>query len=110
LDLDYEEIMDPIINTKIILPQSDGIALARIIERKRAHDGSPIGRKNKNPLLDSRIYIFKFPDGEMKDVGFNILSEHLFSQIDKDGNQFRLFSGISGHHRNVNTIDKDGQV
>jgi hypothetical protein len=43
----------------------------------------------------------------MKDVGFNILAEHLFSQMDKDGNQFRLFSSIIGHRRNGNAIDKD---
>jgi hypothetical protein len=106
-NVDYEEMMDPLINAEIILPQGDGTALARISERKRAHDGSPIGRQNQSPLLDSRIYIVKFPGGEMKDVGFNILAEHLFSQMDKDGNQFRLFSSIIGHRRNGNAIDKD---
>jgi hypothetical protein len=40
LDLDYEEIMDPLINAEIILPQGEGIALARVGERKRDHDGS----------------------------------------------------------------------
>jgi hypothetical protein len=60
--------------------------------------------------LDSRIYIVKFPDGEMKDVGFNILAEHPFYQVDKDGNQFRLSSSIIVHCRNVNTIDKDDQM
>jgi hypothetical protein len=102
--------LDPLINAEIILPQGDGIDLASVMERKRAHDGSSIGRRNKNPLLDSRIYIIKFPDGEMKDVGYNILAEHLFSQIDKDGNQFRLFSGIIGHRRNGNAVDKEEQM
>jgi hypothetical protein len=110
LDVDYEEIMDPLINAEIILHQGDGIALARISEKKRAHDGSPIGHKNKNQLLDSQIYIVKFPDGEMKDVGFNILAEHIFSQIDKDGNQFILFSSIIGHRRIENAIDKEDQI
>jgi hypothetical protein len=72
LDVDYEEIMDPLINAEIILPQGEGIALARVSKRKRSHDGSSSGHKNKKTLLDSRIYIVKCPDGEMKDVGFNI--------------------------------------
>jgi hypothetical protein len=110
LDVDYEEIMDPIINAEIILPQGQGIPLTRVSERNRAHDGSSIGHKNKKPLLDSKIYIFKFPDGEMKDVGFNILAEHLFSQMDKNGNQFRLFSSIIGHSRKANVIDKEDQM
>jgi hypothetical protein len=46
----------------------------------------------------------------MKDVGYNILAEHLFSQMDKDGNQFRLFSGIIGHRRNGNAVDKEDQM
>jgi hypothetical protein len=102
--------LDTLINAEIILPQGDGIALASIMERKRAYDGSSIGHRNKNPLLDSRIYIVKFPDGEMKDVGYNILAEHLFSQMDKDGNQFRLFSGIIGHRHNGNAVDTEDQM
>jgi hypothetical protein len=98
-DVDEEDTLDPLINAEIILPQGDGIALASVMERKRAHDGSSIGRRNKNPFWDSRIYIVKLPDGEMKDVDYNILAEHMFSQMDKDGNQFILFSGIIGHLR-----------
>jgi hypothetical protein len=72
------DLFDPLLNTEIILHQGDGISLTSIQERKRTHDGSPIGRKNKNPLLDSRIYIVKLPDGEMKDVAYNFLAEHFF--------------------------------
>jgi hypothetical protein len=110
LDVDDKDTLDPLINAEIILPQGDGISLASVMERKRAHDGSSIGRRNKNPLLYSRIYIVKFPDGEMKDVGYNILAEHLFSQIEKDGNQFRIFSGIIGHRHNGNAVDKEDQM
>jgi hypothetical protein len=110
LDVDDEDTLDPLINAEIILPQGDGIALSSVMERNRAHDGSSIGRRNKNPLFDSRIYIVKLPDGEMKDVGYNILAEHIFSQMEKDGNHFRLFSGIIGHRRNDNAVDKEDQI
>jgi hypothetical protein len=92
------------------LTQGDGIALAIVMERRCDHVGSSIGHRNKNPLLDSQNYIVKFPDGEMKDVGYNILDEHIFSQMDKDGNQFRLSSGIIGHRRNGNAVDKEDQM
>jgi hypothetical protein len=110
LDVDEEDTLDPLINAEIMLPLCDGIALASVMERKRVHDGSSIGRRNRNPLLDSRIYIVKFPDGEMKDVGYNILAEHLFPQMDKDGNQFRLFSGIIVHRRNGSAVDKEDKM
>jgi hypothetical protein len=44
LDVDDEDTLDPLINADIILPQGDGIALASVMERKRARDGSSIGR------------------------------------------------------------------
>jgi hypothetical protein len=37
LDVDYEEVMDPLIKAEIILPQGEGISLARVIERKISH-------------------------------------------------------------------------
>jgi hypothetical protein len=74
LDVDDKDMLDPLINAEIILHEGDGIAFASVMEQKRDHDGSSIGRRNKNPLLDSRIYIVKFPYGEMKDVGYNILA------------------------------------
>jgi hypothetical protein len=46
----------------------------------------------------------------MKECGYNILAEHLFYQMDKDGNQFRLFSGIIVHSRNGNDVDKEDQM
>jgi hypothetical protein len=110
LDVYDEDTLNPLINAEIILPQGDGIDLASVMDKYRAHDGSSIGCRNKNPLLDSRIYIVKFPDGEIKDIDYNILAEHLFSQMDKDGNQFRLFSGIIGHRRNGNAVDNEYQM
>jgi hypothetical protein len=110
LDVDDEDTLETLINAEIISPQGDGIALASVMERKRAHDGSSIGRRNKNPLLDSRIHIVKFPDGEMKDAVYNILAENIFSQVDKDGNQYRLLGGIIGNRRNGNAVDKEDQM
>jgi hypothetical protein len=35
------------------------------------------------------------------------LAEHLFLQVDEEGNQYRLFSGIIGHRKNKAAVDKD---
>jgi hypothetical protein len=42
----------------------------------------------------------KFPDVEMKDVGYNILAEHILSEMEKDGSQLRLLISIIGHRHN----------
>ena len=51
----------------------------------------------------------EFPDGQQKDVSFNVLAEHLFSQVDEEGNMYRLFKGIIAHRKLPSAIDKADQ-
>ena len=83
--------------------------IAKVIGRKRNHDGNFVGRKHKNPILDSRIFIVEFPDGEQREVSYNVLSEHLFSQVDEEGNQYRLFKCIVNHCKTQRAVDKADQ-
>ena len=80
-----------------------------MIGRKRNADGNYIGRAHKNPQLDSRIFTVRFPNGEEKDITYNILAEHLFSQVDSEGNQYRLFREIIHHRRKKSALDKADQ-
>jgi Reverse transcriptase (RNA-dependent DNA polymerase) len=96
-------------DAEIILPHGDRNEIAKVIGRKRNQDGNYIGRAHKNPKLDSRIFTVRFADGEEKDVSFNILAEHLYSQVDSEGNQYRLFREIINHRRNKNAVDKADQ-
>jgi hypothetical protein len=48
----------------------------------------------------------RFVDGEEKDIAFNVLSEHLYSQVDKEGRQHRIFKEIFNHRKNKNVLDK----
>ena len=36
----------------------------------------------------------EFLDGERQQIAYNILAEHLLSQVDKEGNQYQLFTEI----------------
>ena len=86
-------------NAEIYLPHGDRNEIAKVIGQKRDNDGNYVGRAHKQPMLDSRIFTVRFPDGEEKDIAYNMLAEHLFSQVDSEGNQYRLFSGIINHRR-----------
>ncbi len=77
---------DELQGAQLYLPHGDRTEIAKIVGRKRNADGNFIGRKHSNPMLDSRIYIVEFPDGEQQDVSFNVIAEHLFAQIDSEGN------------------------
>jgi hypothetical protein len=100
---------EPLINAEIFLPHGDRHEIAKVIGRKRNSDGLYIGRKHSNPVLDSRIFVVEFPDGDQKDITYNIIAEHLFSQVDSEGNQFRLFKEIVNHRRPKRAVEKSDQ-
>ena len=75
----------------VYLSHGDHTEIAKVLGRKRNADGNFVGRKHANPIFDSRIFVVEFPDGELKDIGYNILAEHLHSQMDDEGNIYKLF-------------------
>lgn len=103
---------DPFNGAEIILPHGDRNEIARVLGRKRDNEGNYVGRAHKNPILDSRVFTVRFPDGDEKDLLYNVIAEHLFSQVDSEGNQYRLFQELINHRRNEKTaIDKaDGTL
>ena len=97
---------DPFNNGTVYLPHNDRNEIAKIIGRKKNPDGTYVGRRHKIPTLDSRIFTVQFPDGIEKDIAYNLLAEHLFSRVDSEGNQYRLFKGIIGHRKLDSAVDK----
>ena len=45
----------------------------------------PIGKAAKNPILDTREYIVKFPDDLEEEYQANVIAESMFSQCDTEG-------------------------
>lgn len=68
--------------------------IAMVMKRKRDANGNLVWRKHRFPRLDSRVYEFEFLDGERQQIAYNILAEHLLSQVDEEGNQYQLFTEI----------------
>jgi hypothetical protein len=64
---------------------------AKVMGRKRDHNGRVIGKYNPNPLLNSEVYLVEFPDGHIQELGENPLVEAIYNQIDKVGNYKVLF-------------------
>jgi hypothetical protein len=68
-------------------------------DKKNDNDcnGNPIGVGHSNPVLDSRVYKVKFPDGHMEEFAANTIAENIFSQVDEEGNQYLLLEEITNH-------------
>ena len=100
---------DPLINASLILPRGDRAELGKVVGRKRNNEGLLVGRKHRNPALDSRIYLVEFNDGEQQEISYNLLAEHLYSQCDSEGRQHQIFREIIHHRKTKAAVDKEDQ-
>ena len=95
---------DPYVGAEVLLPHDQDFATGRVIERKRNADGSEKGRAHTNPILDTRSYQVRFPDGQEAEYAANVIAENMYSQCDIDGNQFLLLDGIIDHRSDTTAI------
>ncbi|KAI2504020.1 Reverse transcriptase (RNA-dependent DNA polymerase) [Fragilaria crotonensis] len=101
---------DSYINKEIALPRGAGdgedVHYGRVTKRLRDADGRPIGMANENPMLDTREYEVEFMDGHSEALAANLIAQHLYSQIDEEGNRHMLLDDIVDHRRTAQAIDK----
>ena len=106
-----DEVYGPnkLMGMEVCLSHGDHTKIAKVLGRKRNAEGNFVGWKHANPILDSRVFVVEFPDGEWKDISYNILAEHLHAQMDDEGNIYKLFHGIIGHRKKAGAVDKANQ-
>jgi hypothetical protein len=61
---------------------------------------------NDNPMLNTREYEVGFMDGHSEAIAANLIAQHLYSQIDKEGNRHMLLDDIIDHRRSEEAIDE----
>jgi hypothetical protein len=98
---------DRYLNKEIALAADEGqMRYGKVTKRLRDAEGRPIGTAADNPLLDTREYAVEFPDGREESLTANIIAQHLYSQIDEEGNKHLLLDDIIDYKRSGNAIDK----
>lgn len=71
---------EELLSMELALPSNgDGPELAQVKRRKTDQDGRPIGRANKNPILDTRVFEVEFLDGHTAAMTANGIAENLFA-------------------------------
>jgi hypothetical protein len=91
---------DEILLTQPLLMKDGTICRAKILGHKRDENGNPIGNYHSNPLLNSRIYIAEFKDGQTAEYSANTIAEAIYNQINEEGYEETIFEEIIGHERN----------
>ena len=109
-----DEVYGPneLMGIEVYLSHGDHTEIAKVLGQKRNADGNFMGHKIAYPILDSCVFVVEFPDGEQKDIGYNILAQHMHSQMDDEGNAYKLLVVLSAIIRkqelwtNLTSIDK----
>ena len=88
---------DTCIGAEVVFPKGNDMVSGTVMSRVKDFEGEPIGKADKNPILDTRVYNVEFSDGENVELGANIIAECLYAQCDIEGNQYRLMDHIVDH-------------
>ena len=101
------EILDEYLTAQVQLPLGDEMVLGTVLARKRDAHGNPIGRAANNPIFDTRVYQVQFPDDRVEEYSANVIAENLYSQVDKEGNQYVIIDEIVDHEFDSKIIPKE---
>ena len=63
---------------------------AKVIGRSKDVDGKIIGDYNNNSILNTMIYDFEFPDGEVQEYSANVIAENIYAQVDVEGHSYNI--------------------
>ena len=67
---------------------------ARVKRRAIDVGGIPVGTPHDNPMMDTREYIFEFPDGLEAKYSANVIAENMWTQCEVEGNKYLLMKSI----------------
>ena len=98
------EELDEYLTAEVMLPHGGDQARAKIIGRSKDEHGRPIGKRDPNPILDTRFYDVLYPDGSTESLAANLIAENLYSQVDTEGNSYAIVKDIIGHRKTKDAV------
>ena len=102
-------IYDTYIGAGVVLLKGNDMVSGAVMSRVKDFEGQPIGKADKNPILDTTVYNVEFSDGENAELAANIIAECMYAQCDIEGSQYRLIDYIVDHRKDNNAVCKDNQ-
>jgi hypothetical protein len=101
------ETFDKYLAAEVLLPHGGELVRAKVMGRKRASDGTPVGVAHSNPILDTREYEVSLPDGSTDCYVANGIAESLSSQVYSDCREFILMKEIVDHRSDGSAVPAD---
>ena len=100
---------DTYIGAEVVLPKGNDMVSGTFKSTVKDFEGQLIGKADKNPILYTRVYNVEFSDGEVAEMGANIIAECMYAQCDIEGDQYRFMDHIVDHKKENKVVSKDNQ-
>jgi hypothetical protein len=101
------EAYDQYLTALVLLPRGDSQERAVLKRRTKDDDGNPVGKRDANPILDTREYEVEFPDGSIDVYTANTLAEAMYSQVDDEGRHVLMLKEIVDHSKDRSAVHID---
>eukprot|EP00536_Pseudo-nitzschia_multiseries_P017224 jgi/Psemu1/49913/gm1.49913_g len=109
---------DEYLGNEVIIERNDERLRCIVKDRVPDLQNQPIGVRNENSILDTRLYKLQLPDGTIEEYTANIVAESLYSSVDDDGRMFTLLDELIDHEqedtalsdKEATTIAKNGRT
>jgi len=100
------ETFDEFINAEVI--SNDGMTTGTVWKRKRDEvTNLPMGRRDENPMLDTRRYEIRLGNGKVEEYTANLIAENMITQVGPDGVRHNVNFEIVGHKKDETAVTKD---
>jgi len=97
--------LEEYIGANVVFPGKEGVEILCTIKGiKQDSNGVPIGVKNQNPILDTRVFHVQFPDGHVEEYATNLIAKSILSNVDNEGFNTSLLHEIVDHQRKESAI------
>jgi hypothetical protein len=107
-DIEFETF-DQYLNSEFMVLNKDGenSMATKGVKRTRNNNGNPIGKRNANPLLDTREYECELEDGSVMRYYANVIAENIFAQCDDEGQRHAVLAEIVDHKADGRALRAD---
>ena len=82
------------------------LAKAKIINRKRDHEGNLVGKRSNDSLANTAVYEVEFTSGEIREYMANTLVEAMMAECDEEGKKYLLLESILDHRKDSTALSK----
>jgi hypothetical protein len=102
---DYtDEAFDVNIGSELLTTYLGDFHRARVTKQIYNKFGDPVGKRNDNPKLDTRMFEVVMDDGAIAEYTANMIAENLYAQVDEEGNRHLIFKDIIDHRCDNNAV------